>query len=469
MKKFDHPIQTMAARQEKKNIRSGKGAYLSWWQLSLIGISSVIGAGFFLGSGLSIRAAGASVLISYLIAGVSALIVFSALAEMTVNDPESGSFRTYAKKAYGDAYAFVFGWIYWFAGLMIVSSEITALSTFTRYWLPEIPLWIFFSGYACLGIGVIMLGIKDFGTIESYLAVLKLSALLAFIVFAFLLFIGGRFGSFPLSVHSPFQEGLFPNGFLGFWGSMIFVLLSFGGIEIVGLTADRCRSKDDVSKAGYALVITLTMIYFFSVVSVLMIADWKTIGTAESPFVTALAAARISFIGGIFNLVILSAAFSTMIGALYSMTTILAALAADHDAPRLFNRRTQKDVPLYGLFLTLALLILVDVLSYFLPKSVYEYLATASGTMLLLNWLNIILSDMKNRRIYSGRHRTIPFQPYSGLLGICIIVLGITGSVFDRQQRISLIFTLVIVGFILLLYLIKKKFTEKARDGLRSD
>ncbi|WP_157800296.1 amino acid permease [Sporolactobacillus pectinivorans] len=464
MKMSHHPIQNMAHRQEQKNVQSGKGSYLSWWQLSLIGISSVIGAGFFLGSGLSIRTAGVSVLLSYLVAGFAALIVFSALAEMTVNDPESGSFRTYAEKAYGEAYAFVFGWIYWFAGLLIVSSEITALSTFTRFWFPTVPLWLFFTGYSCFGIGVILLGIKDFGTIESFFAVLKLSALFAFILMAFMLIIGNR-PSFlhSLSVHNPFQAGLFPNGFFGFWGSMLFVLLSFGGIEIVGLIANKCRNEGDVTKAGYTLVFALIVIYLLSVVSILSIAHWKSIGPSESPFVTALSAAHISFVSGLFNLIILSAAFSTMIGALYSMTSILAALASDHAAPQLFNKRNKKDIPVYGLLLTLGLLIVIDVLSYFLPKSVYEYLATASSTMLILNWLNIILSDMKNRRAYSVKHWTMPLQPYSGIIGILIIGFGIAGSVFQRQQRISLIFILVIIALILAFYWFKKNLIDEKK------
>lgn len=463
MKKFHHPIQDMAVRRQKINIKSGKSANLYWWQLSLIGISSVIGAGFFLGSGLSIHVAGASVLISYLIAGISALIVFAALAEMTVNDPQSGSFRTYAKKAYGESYAFVFGWIYWFAGLMIVASEITALSTFTRYWLPSVPLWLFFAGYACVGIGVILLGVQDFGTIESYLAVLKLSALFAFILLTVLILIGGRPAMLhSLTIHSPFQAGMFPNGFAGFWASMIFVLLSFGGIEIVGLTAGKLRHENEVTKAGYTLVFALVVIYLLSIASILMLAPWKAIGSGESPFVTALAIAHIPAIGGIFNFVILSAAFSTMIGALYSMTTVLASLAADHDAPKLFDKRSKRDVPVFGLLLTLVLLILVDTLSYVLPESVYEYLATASGTMLILNWLNIILSNMKNRRTYAKEHWTMPFQPYSGLIGIVVIIFSIIGSVFHRQQRISLIFTMVIVFLILIMYWIKNRFNQNA-------
>ncbi|RYL92302.1 amino acid permease [Sporolactobacillus sp. THM7-4] len=466
MKKFDHPIRSRVVRQEKKNIKVGKGAYLEWWQMSLIGISSVIGAGFFLGSGLSIRSAGASVLISYLLAGLTALIVFSALAEMTVNDPESGSFRTYSKIAFGEGYAFVFGWVYWFAGLLIVSSEITALSTFTRFWLPWIPLWMFSAGYACIGIGVILLGVKNFGTIESFFAVLKLSALFIFILLVLLLFLGVKPATLSaLSIHSPLQSGLFPHGFPGFWESMIFVLLSFGGIEIVGLTADKCKSKADVTKAGFTLILALVVIYFLSVSAILMTARWKAISPNESPFVTALSSLQLPFLNSLFNLIILSAAFSTMVGALYSMTTVLASLAADHAAPQLFDQRNKKEVPVYGLLLTFALLILVDVLSYFLPKSVYEYLAAASGTMLILNWLNIILSDLKNRRTYySEKHWRLPFQPWSGIAGITLILFGIFGSAFDVHQRTSLLFTVGIVFFILILYCIKKRVAGSRKE-----
>ncbi|MFT8317481.1 MAG: amino acid permease [Sporolactobacillus sp.] len=457
-KRFDHPIKSRARNQTEKNRVKGKGAVIEWWQLSLIGIGSVIGAGFFLGSGLSIHAAGASVLLSYLLAGLTALIVFSSLAEMTVNDPEIGSFRTYGKIAYGDRYAFIFGWVYWVAGLLIVSSEITALATFTRFWLPNIPLWIFCFIYACIGIGIILLGVKDFGTIESFFAVLKLSALIAFILLVLALICGLTPPSLgEVANHSPLQSGLFPNGFSGFWRSMIFVLLSFGGIEILGLTANKCRSEKDVTKAGFSLIFALETIYFLAILSVFATASWPAIRPTESPFVTALAHLHLPLIDSLFNLIILSAAFSTMVGALYSMTTVLASLAADHAAPPIFNQRSKKDVPVFGLLLTLILLTLIDILSYFLPKTVYEYLAAASGTLLILNWLNIIFADLKNRRNYHQQHWRMPGQPYAGYLGIFLIVFSIAGSLFDQQQRISLFFVLGILILIAFLYKFVKK------------
>lgn len=103
MPRFQHVIEHMVHHKQKENRARGKGDFLKWWQLSLIGIGSIIGAGFFLGTGLSIKIAGPSVIIGYLIAGIAAFFTFAALAEMTVNDPQEGSFRTYAQKAFGVA------------------------------------------------------------------------------------------------------------------------------------------------------------------------------------------------------------------------------------------------------------------------------------------------------------------------------------------------------------------------------
>ncbi|HET7658687.1 MAG TPA: amino acid permease, partial [Bacillales bacterium] len=160
-------IKHMVNHKKIEQMSRGKGDAITWRQLTLIGMGSVIGAGFFLGTGLSISLTGPSVLIGYLIAGVAAFLAFAALSEMTVNDPQKGSFRVYARKAFGHGGGFVSGWMYWTAGVLIMSSEVTALSTFTRYWFHNIPLWIFASIYSALGLGINLLGVNNFGKIES--------------------------------------------------------------------------------------------------------------------------------------------------------------------------------------------------------------------------------------------------------------------------------------------------------------
>lgn len=63
--KNHHLIKQAVQHKKEKEIKRGKGN-LQWWQLSLIWIGLIIGVGFFLGTGLSIKLAGPSILIGLL-------------------------------------------------------------------------------------------------------------------------------------------------------------------------------------------------------------------------------------------------------------------------------------------------------------------------------------------------------------------------------------------------------------------
>ena len=148
---------------------------------------------------MAISLTGPSVILAFLIAGFISYLAFTALAEMKINDPETGSFRDYARKAFGDNIGFISGWIFWIAGVLIMSSEVTALSVFSRYWFPQIPLWAFSIIYSCLGLGINLLGVKDFGEIESFFAIVKITAIASFIIFGILFILGYDLlrGQFP--------------------------------------------------------------------------------------------------------------------------------------------------------------------------------------------------------------------------------------------------------------------------------
>lgn len=144
--------------QASRNSKNEKK--LKWWQLSLLGVAGTIGTGYFLGSGLAISIGGPAVLIAYILAAIGTYIVFDALSRMTAEQPEQGSFRSYAKKAFGSWAGFCSGWVYWFSELLIMGSQLTALSIFSRFWFPAVPMWIFVAGFALLGLVIVFLGIK---------------------------------------------------------------------------------------------------------------------------------------------------------------------------------------------------------------------------------------------------------------------------------------------------------------------
>jgi L-asparagine transporter-like permease len=237
-----HIVQQSVQRTQEKKAQKGEDHKLHWWQLTLIGIGTIIGAGFFLGTGLSIERAGPSVLLNYLLAGLIAFLVFSALAEMSVHDQETGSFRKYAQMAFGHSMGFMSGWMYWVSGLLIMASEITALGLFTQYWFPEVPLWIFMILYSALGLGINLLGVNNFSTLESLFAVVKLATLIGFIGFGLLFLFGIVTPASAGQTEASFIP-FFPNGLMGTWSAMIFVLFSFGGIAVVGLMSTELKHK----------------------------------------------------------------------------------------------------------------------------------------------------------------------------------------------------------------------------------
>jgi len=429
---------------------------MRWWDLSLIGTGAVIGAGFFLGTSLSIMRAGPSLVFLYLLGGVTAYLVFAALASMSVNDPQEGSFRVYARQAFGPSTGFVSGWMYWLAGVLIMSSEIAALSIFTRFWFPAVPLWIFAALYAGLGLGINLLGVKDFGKIESLFGLLKTSSLVIFILFAVIFAMG--FVTTPTGIQATqipsAAAGWFPHGLTGTWSAMIFVLFSYGGIEVMGIMSTELKTRREIGRAGRMMLLALTLIYTLALALVFLIFPWRLITAAESPFVIVLSGMGYYFIDSILNLLIISAAFSTMVGALFAVTNVMVSLAEDHDAPEFLAQRNNKEVPMNSLALTGLGLAGAVLLSFLLPGTVYEYITTAAGVMLILNWLIIIGSHMKNHSMYvqikGNAEYRMPGFPYTSYGVIGIVILTILGALLFSSERIGVLVSLAIAGLIFL-------------------
>ncbi|GJM76480.1 hypothetical protein HMSSN036_86960 [Paenibacillus macerans] len=100
--------------------------------------------------GIGIRMAGPSILIAFVLAAAGTYTVFEVLARMTADRPEQGSFRSYAKRAFGRWAGFGSGWVYWCSELLIMGSQLTALSLFSRFWFPGVPMWILRLVMPCL-------------------------------------------------------------------------------------------------------------------------------------------------------------------------------------------------------------------------------------------------------------------------------------------------------------------------------
>ncbi|WP_379131240.1 amino acid permease [Paenibacillus sp. sgz500958] len=427
---------------------------LKWWQLSLLGVAGTIGTGYFLGSSLAISIGGPAVLIAYLLAAAGTYVVFDALSRMTADHPEQGSFRSYAKKAFGSWAGFGSGWVYWFSELLIMGSQLTALAIFSRFWFPAIPMWIFASGFGMIGLGIVFFGNKGFDRVENVLAVIKVAAILMFLILAAAL-LAGWIGGAKYTPKLPLDRRTFlPTGGMGLWSAFIFAFYAYGGIEVLGIMSYRLQKPEDAPKAGKVMLLLLSSVYVISIGLAVTMVPLKVFNPDESPFVLALRSDHLAFVPHVFNGVLIIAGFSTMTASLYAVTSMLITLAQEGDAPKLFSRKWKNKYPLSALGLIAGGLTAAIVMSLLMPGKVYEYITTAAGLMLLYNWSFILLSSGKllKPEKWSGVKRWI---------GLLLIALAVVGTLFHSLSRpgfyISLMLVALIGGCDLIVHAVRKR------------
>ncbi|QPQ31632.1 amino acid permease [Lysinibacillus sp. JNUCC 51] len=421
--------------------KTSKGK-LSWWQLSLLGIGCTLGTGFFLGTSMAIHKSGPAVVIPFLLAAIATYIVYDALVKMSVDNPDKGSFRTYAKQAFGKWAGFSNGWIYLISEMLIMGSQLMALGIFTKLWFPTLPLWVSASIYAALALVVILTGMKGFEKFQNIFGALKAAAVVMFIIVAVVLIIKG-FNSESTTLdalHANYEE-FFSQGLKGIWLGLLYAFYAFGGIEVMGLMVIDLKNPKEAPKAGKVMLIAITVIFIMAIMLALALVSWQDFNIEESPFITALNGYHIPFFADIFNGVLIIAGFSTMVASLYAVITILITLAEDHDAPTALAKKGKMKVPFPAFLFLASGLIITIVIGFLMPEKIFEYLVTAAGLMLIYNWLFILVTYRKLMELSKWEH-------VKNGIGMLLIVVTVSGTLGEKTSRlgffVSLLFIIII-------------------------
>ncbi|MFF3101999.1 amino acid permease [Viridibacillus arvi] len=419
-----------------------KKGLMTWWQLSLLGVGCTIGTGFFLGSSIAIEKSGPAVLISFILAAIGTYIVYDALSKMSVEHLDKGSFRSYAKKAFGRWAGFSNGWVYLFSEMLIMGSQLIALGIFTQFWFPSLPIWIGTSIYAVLSLLVILTGMKGFEKFQNIFGLMKMAAIVMFIIVAMILLSRGM-TSQPGDVNSLLDtyKNFFSEGYRGIWLALLYAFYAYGGIEVMGLLVIDLKDPKQAPKAGKIMIIVLTIIYILSIALALALISWEKFKVEESPFITALENFQLPYVMDIFNGILIIAGFSTMVASLYGVLTILTSLAEDHDAPASLAKKGNMKVPLPAfLFLAGGLLITI-IIGFLLPDKIFEYMVTAAGLMLLYNWLFILVT-------YTKLMKVSLWERVKTIIGMLLIVITIAGTLGEKTSRLGLYVSLLFIGII---------------------
>jgi L-asparagine transporter-like permease len=438
---------------------------LSAWQLTMMALGSVIGGSFFLGCGVAIKATGPSIIISYIVGAFIVYFILFALSEMTVSDPDSSSFYGFTAEFFGRGAGFVVGWVYWTGMIFAMSSEATAVSLFIKKWIPNVSIPLLGSGII-IGITLVnLLGADRLSKLESSLAVVKVLTVVSFIVTGILLLIGGIRGISPIGTGIVTSEPFMNGGIGGVAGSMLLVLCSYSGFEIIGLAASEAENpKKTIPKAIHYTVISLVGLYLLTVAMLLVLIPTALLREDVSPLIAALDRSNMVWFGTIMNFVLVTAILSTMMGAMFGLGRMIRCLAEEGHAPSwLVDRR---DVPYRGILFSGAAMLAGLGIGLLFPR-VYLFLISSGGVAILFTYGAIVATHIRFRKKHGcppkGECR-MPVYPYSSLIALIGIIGIIVSMPFLSGQVFGLFAGIIMIALYTAAYMIMKVVKGKHRN-----
>ena len=367
--------------------------------LQMIALGTAVGTGLFYGSTATIAMAGPAVSLSYLIGGIVIFLIVRMLGEMSVEEPVSGSFSYYAAKYWGKFPGFLAGWNYWFLYILVSMAELSAVSIYLGYWFPDLPKWI--GVLACLIIITVinLVTVSAYGEIEFWMAAIKISAIIGMILLGSW-YIVTDVEPFPQNFSNLWDYGgFFPNGVSGMIMSLAPVLFSFGGIELIGITAGEAQNPDKTIPRAINQVIYRILIFYVGTMIVLMtLWPWNEVGKDASPFVQIFDNAGFPATANILNFVVLTAAISVYNSAIYSNSRMLFGLAKSNNAPKFFEKLSSRGVPVNGILVSSGITLLAAVLNYLLPDEVFMYMMAIVTGAVVISWALIVITHLKFRK-----------------------------------------------------------------------
>ena len=371
--------------------------------IRFMALGSAIGTGLFYGSSAAIQAAGPAVLFAYMIGGAAVFVVMRAMGEMAVKHPVSGSFAHYASRYLGRFAGFVTGWTFTFEMAIVAIADVTAFGIYMGFWFPEVPRWIWVAAVVLLIAAINLMKVKVFGETEFWLAVIKVSAIIAMIIGGAALIIFGFTAEGQAT--APGLEtllgsgSLFANGFTGLLLSFAVVMFAFGGIETIGITAGEAENPAKAVPAAINTVpLRILLFYVGSLAVIMMLFDWRQIDGSSSPFVQIFDSLGIPAAAHVLNFVVITAAVSAINADTFGAGRMLYALAGKGLAPRAFTRVSSNGVPWMTVLVMACVLVAGVVLNALLPESLFLMIASLATFATVWVWVMILASYLAMRR-----------------------------------------------------------------------
>ncbi|ODV86342.1 hypothetical protein CANARDRAFT_6825 [[Candida] arabinofermentans NRRL YB-2248] len=434
----DDDIDPNLSQLEQSALRAAKTPLqrsLKSRHLQMIAIGGAIGTGLFVGSGTALSSGGpASLLIAYGIIGIMIFITVHALGELAVTFPVGGAFLTYNSRFISPTWGFCMAWNYSMQWLIILPLELVAASMTIKYWNTSISPAVWVTIFYLLIVFINLFGVKGYGEAEFVFSMVKVLAVVGFIIVGIVINCGGGPNGGYLGGEYWSNPGAFNSGFKGLCTVFVTAASSFTGTEMVGLAAaETANPRKTLPSATKQVFWRICLFYMVSltIIGVLVpyndsrLLSTSSVDVNASPFVIAIVDSGIKVLPSIMNAVILIAVLSVGNSAVFGCSRTIASLADQDFAPKIFGYIDRQGRPLFGVGMSL----LFGLLCYLSVSSeqsiIFGWLLALAGLSSIFTWGSICFSHIRFRMALKYQGRSTDELPFTSVCGIYGSYLGV--------------------------------------------
>ena len=365
-----------------------------------IGIGGMVGGGIFAVLGLAVSLGQGGTPVSFLIAGIIALVTSYSYVKLSLSYPDRGGTVKFINQGYGKG-VFSGGinnllWISYIIMLSLYASafgsyapnlyEITSSKTFDFH--------IYASAIIFIATAINYYSIKVVGKIETYAVVIKLIILLAFVAI----------GAYGLSGNSNLSQLSIQNWESPFKliaaGMVIFV--AYEGFELIANSApDMVNPKKNIPKAYYYSVVFVILLYIAIAIITVGSLSFNEVAKSQEYVLAEAAKPMLGQMGfTIITIAALISTFSAINASLYGGSRVKYEIALDKESPHEFTHLLWNQ-PIGLLVTSIATLVLVNTLNL-------ESISTAGSIGFLLIFALVNAVGFKLAKDING-NKIIPF------------------------------------------------------------
>jgi APA family basic amino acid/polyamine antiporter len=424
------PIDVLVRETEEKEtqLKRAVGAL----DLTALGLGAIIGTGIFVIIGEAIPTAGPSIVLSFVLAGVTCVFSALAFAELSSGIPVSGSAYTYSYATLGELAAWIIGWdlileygvsiagvaVGWGAYLTDLLDSLFGISLPDSIALPpgeggtvNLPAAFLVIAVA----GVLILGVRESARTNTVMVFFKLAVLALFLVLGLTAFHSGNFSPF-------FAKG---EGFNGTVTAATLIFFAYIGFDAVSTSSEEVKEpKRDLPIAIIGSLAIATVLYIAVAVVATGALPFKQLKGSNAPLADVLdKGAGMPWGAHVISFGALVAITSVVLTLLYGQSRILFAMSRDGLMPkRVAHVHPTRRTPV---FIISVCGLVFAVLAAFVPlKDIVELVNI--GTLFAFIVVNAGVIILRRTRPDMERGYRVPLVPWFPLIGIALCIYLMT-------------------------------------------